>query len=124
MKARRRVPAIVWQLGHERGQPPGGHPRPRRESDAWLGIKLLSSGNSWRPHARGTVPLAIFGPANYGYRLGLLGAPTRAATAAAPLLFGLLIDQYGAGVLVFSSALSIAALVGLCTLRISTAASK
>jgi predicted MFS family arabinose efflux permease len=68
--------------------------------------------------ARGTVPLAIFGPENYGYRLGLLGVPTRAATAAAPLLFGILIDKFGAGVLVFSSALSIAAFIGLCSLPI------
>jgi predicted MFS family arabinose efflux permease len=84
---------------------------------------LHGAGSGILTIARGTVPLAIFGPANYGYRLGLLGAPTRVATAVAPLLFGLLIDQYGAGVLVFSSALSIAALVGLCTLRISRAAS-
>jgi hypothetical protein len=85
---------------------------------------LHGAGSGILTIARGTVPLAIFGPANYGYRLGLLGAPSRVATAAAPLLFGLLIDNYGAGALVFSSALSIAALAGLCTLRISTANSK
>jgi len=68
--------------------------------------------------ARGTVPLAIFGAENYGYRLGLLGVPTRAATAAAPLLFGILIDKFAAGVLVFSSALSIAAFIALCSLPI------
>ena len=84
---------------------------------------LHGAGSGILTIARGTVPLAIFGPANYGYRLGFVGAPTRVATAAAPLLFGLLIDQYGAGVLVFSSALSVAALVGLCTLRIKGAAS-
>jgi hypothetical protein len=37
--------------------------------------------------------------------------------AAAPLLFGLSIERYGAGVLVFSSALSLGALFGLCTLK-------
>jgi MFS family permease len=68
--------------------------------------------------ARGTVPLAIFGSENYGYRLGVLGVPTRIATAAAPLLFGILIDKFGAGVLVFSSALSIGAFIGLCLLPI------
>jgi hypothetical protein len=67
--------------------------------------------------ARGTVLLAMFGPENYGYRLGLLGAPSRVVMAAAPLLFGLLIERYGAGVLVFSSALSLAGLFGLCTLK-------
>ena len=84
---------------------------------------LHGAGSGMLTIARGTVPLAIFGPENYGYRLGLLGAPTRVATAAAPMLFGLLIDRYGAGVLVFSSALSIAALVGLCAIRVSKTSS-
>jgi hypothetical protein len=79
---------------------------------------LHGAGSGILTIARGTVPLAMFGPENYGYRLGLLGAPSRVAMAAAPLLFGILIDWYGAGVLVFSSALSLAALVALFTLRI------
>ena len=79
---------------------------------------LHGAGSGILTIARGTVPLAIFGAENYGYRLGLLGVPTRVATAAAPLLFGLLIDKYGAGVLVFSSAFSIAAFVGLFSLPI------
>jgi predicted MFS family arabinose efflux permease len=78
---------------------------------------LHGAGSGILTIARGTVPLAMFGAANYGYRLGLLGAPSRVAMAAAPLLFGLLIERYGAGVLVFSSALSLAALFGLCTLK-------
>ena len=71
------------------------------------------SGNGILTIARGTLPLAIFGPANYGYRLGIIGAPARMAQAAAPLLFGLLIDIMGARVLIVSSALSIAALLAL-----------
>jgi predicted MFS family arabinose efflux permease len=78
---------------------------------------LHGAGSGILTIARGTVPLAMFGPENYGYRLGLLGAPSRVAMAAAPLLFGLLIERYGAGVLVFSSALSLGALLGLCTLK-------
>jgi predicted MFS family arabinose efflux permease len=85
---------------------------------------LHGAGSGILTIARGTVPLAMFGPENYGYRLGLLGAPSRVAMAAAPLLFGILIERYGAGALVFSSALSIAALVGLCTLPISQSKSK
>jgi predicted MFS family arabinose efflux permease len=77
---------------------------------------LHGAGSGILTIARGTVPLAMFGPENYGYRLGLLGAPSRIMMAAAPLLFGVLIDRYGAGVLFFSSGLSIAAFVGLCTL--------
>ncbi len=71
------------------------------------------SGNGILTIARGTLPLAIFGPQNYGYRLGIIGAPARMAQAAAPLLFGLLIDVMGARVLIVSSALSIAALLAL-----------
>jgi predicted MFS family arabinose efflux permease len=78
---------------------------------------LHGAGSGILTIARGTVPLAMFGAQNYGYRLGLLGAPSRVAMAAAPLLFGLLIERYGAGVLVFSSALSLGALFGLCMLK-------
>lgn len=75
------------------------------------------SGNGILTIARGTLPLAIFGPENYGYRLGIIGAPARMAQAAAPLLFGLLIETMGARVLFVSSALSIAALLALFLLR-------
>jgi predicted MFS family arabinose efflux permease len=81
---------------------------------------LHGAGSGILTIARGTVPLAMFGPANYGYRLGILGAPSRVAMAAAPLLFGILIERYGAGVLVFSSLLSLAALLGLCTLPVNS----
>jgi len=75
------------------------------------------AGNGILTIARGTLPLAIFGPENYGYRLGLLGAPARMAQAAAPLAFGLLIDVIGSKVLWVSSALSLSALLALCLLK-------
>ncbi|QHO77216.1 MFS transporter [Bradyrhizobium sp. CCBAU 051011] len=78
---------------------------------------FYGSGNGILTIARGTLPLAIFGPENYGYRLGIIGAPARMAQAAAPLLFGLLIEAMGARVLIVSSALSIAALLALFLLR-------
>jgi MFS family permease len=74
-------------------------------------------GNGILTIARGTLPLAIFGPKDYGYRLGLIGAPARMAQAMAPLAFGLLIDLIGIKVLIVSSALSLSALVALCLLR-------
>lgn len=80
---------------------------------------LHGAGSGMLTIARGTVPLAMFGPENYGYRLGLLGAPSRFMMAAAPVLFGILIDLYGAGALIVSSALSLAALAGLCSLRMN-----
>ncbi len=78
---------------------------------------FYGAGNGILTIARGTLPLAIFGPQNYGYRLGIIGAPARMAQAAAPLLFSLLIDIMGSRVLIVSSALSLAALFALFLLR-------
>lgn len=78
-----------------------------------LFVVLHGAGNGILTIARGTVPLAIFGPQNYGLRLGLLGAPARFAQAFAPLLFAWLIDRMGAAVLLVTSGLLLAALVSL-----------
>jgi len=75
------------------------------------------AGNGVITIARGTLPLAIFGPKNYAYRLGLIGAPARMAQAVAPLLFGFLIDAMGSRILIVSSALSLMALAALLLLR-------
>ncbi len=75
------------------------------------------AGNGVITIARGTLPLAIFGSQNYGYRLGLIGAPARMTQAAAPLLFGFLIDAMGSRVLIVSSILSLTALAALLMLR-------
>ena len=80
------------------------------------------TGNGILTIARGTLPLAIFGPENYGYRLGIIGAPARMAQAIAPLAFGLLIDRMGIHILIVSSGLSLAALLALCLLRQTPAA--
>jgi hypothetical protein len=74
------------------------------------------AGNGVLTIARGTLPLAIFGPQNYGYRLGIIGAPARMAQAIAPLAFGLLIDVMGSRILIVSSALSLSALLALLLL--------
>jgi MFS family permease len=79
-------------------------------------------GNGILTIARGTLPLAIFGPQNYGYRLGIIGAPARMVQAAAPLAFGLLIDSMGSRVLIVTSALSLSALLALSLLRKQPAA--
>jgi predicted MFS family arabinose efflux permease len=78
---------------------------------------LHGSGNGILTIARGTVPLALFGPENYGYRLGIIGAPARFLQAGAPLGFALLIEHFGSGVLLVSSALSLSACLALCLLR-------
>lgn len=87
---------------------------------SWLAMPftlLHGAGNGVLTIARGTVPLAVFGPENYGYRLGLLGAPARIAQAGAPLAFGILIDNYGAGSLYISSMICLAALIALLCVK-------
>jgi len=79
---------------------------------------LHGAGNGLLTIARGTVPLAVFGPIGYGARTGLLGAPARAAQAAAPLLFGILLDELGEYALIVSGGLSILALIALLNLRV------
>ena len=71
---------------------------------------FYGAGNGLLTIARGTVPLAVFGPQGYGERTGLLGAPARAAQALAPLLFGLLLDAMGTWVILVSVALCLARL--------------
>lgn len=78
---------------------------------------LHGAGNGLLTIARGTVPLALFGPDGFGARTGLLGAPARATQALAPVLFGLLLDTMGPRVLIVSAGLSLSALVGLLMLR-------
>jgi hypothetical protein len=75
---------------------------------------LHGAGNGLLTIAEGTVPLVIFGPVGYGLRSGILGAPARAAS---PLLFGLLMDHMGIGVLAISAGLSLSALVALLLLK-------
>ena len=71
--------------------------------------------------ARGTLPLAVFGPAGYGLRTGLLAAPARLAQAAAPLLFGVLLDAWGMGTLLAFAGLGLASLAALLVLRMPRA---
>ena len=78
---------------------------------------LHGAGNGLLTIAKGTVPLAIFGPVGYGLRSGILGAPARATQAASPLLFGLLMDYMGIGVIAVSAGLSLSACVALLLLK-------
>jgi MFS family permease len=73
--------------------------------------------------ARGTVPLALFGPLRYGERTGLIGAPARVAQAFAPLIFGLLLDRLGVAAIAVSAALCLAALAALLCLGMKASAS-
>jgi hypothetical protein len=83
---------------------------------------LFGAGNGLLTIARGTVPLAIFGPQGYGERSGLLGAPARLTQAFAPFVFGYLLDVIGLQVIAISAALWLAALAALLGLRVKPAA--
>lgn len=78
---------------------------------------LHGAGNGMLTIAKGTLPLALFGPVGYGLRSGLLSAPARAAQAASPLLFGYLLDRMGQGATAVSAGLSLAALAALLMLK-------
>jgi predicted MFS family arabinose efflux permease len=88
---------------------------------AALFVVFYGAGNGLLTIARGTVPLAVFGPHGYGERTGLLGAPARAAQALAPFLFGLMLDAMGASVIIVSAALCLASFAALFFLRASPA---
>lgn len=62
---------------------------------------------------KGTLPLALFGPAGFGQRAGLLEAPSRVMQAVAPVLFSLLLDGLGGQVVWITAGLSLAAFLGL-----------
>jgi MFS family permease len=82
---------------------------------------LHGAGNGLLTISRGTLPLALFGPAGYGLRTGIIAAPARVTTAAAPLLFGLLLNAMGTAALVISGGLGLAALASLALLRVQPA---
>ncbi|HEV2302172.1 MAG TPA: MFS transporter [Stellaceae bacterium] len=78
---------------------------------------LHGAGNGIITIAKGTLPLALFGPSGFGRRSGVLSAPARALQAVAPFLFGLLLDRFGVGALALSAGLNIAAFLSLFLLR-------
>ena len=86
-------------------------------SGAAIFAVLYGAGNGLLTIARGTVPLAVFGPHGYGERAGLLSAPARAVQAFAPLGFGLLLDLMGKSVIFVSAGLCLSALGALLCLR-------
>jgi MFS family permease len=84
---------------------------------------LHGAGNGILTIAKGTLPLTLFGPEGYGWRQGLISAPSRIAQAAAPFLMALAIDRVGQGALYLTSALILVACLALFTLpRTSPAA--
>ena len=78
---------------------------------------LHGAGNGVLTIAKGTLPLALFGPQGYGERQGLLMVPARLAQALAPWLFGLCMEWLGSGALWMSAALGCLVFAALMALR-------
>ena len=89
---------------------------------AMLFAILHGAGNGVLTIAKGTLPLALFGPHGYGERQGLLMVPARLAQALAPWLFGLCMERLGPGALWVSAALGALVFVALALLRQTEAA--
>ena len=80
-------------------------------------VVLHGVGNGILTIAKGTLPLALFGPQGYGQRQGWIMAPSRLAQALAPLLFGACVARWGAGAMWVSTALGLSALGVLAWLK-------
>jgi len=81
-------------------------------------VLLHGAGNGMLTIARGTLPLALFGPSGYGMRTGILAAPARVLQGAAPLVFGYVLDNGGPRMaLLFSGAIMALSCLTLCMLR-------
>jgi hypothetical protein len=78
---------------------------------------LHGAGNGIMTIAKGTLPLVLFGPDDYGRRQGWIMMPARVAQAIAPVSFGLLLQALGAGAMWVSAALGLAAFAALMALK-------
>lgn len=79
---------------------------------------LHGLGNGVLTIVKGTLPLALFGAAGYGRRVGRIMLPARLAQAAAPLLFGIAFEHWGVQALWLTTGLcALAALALLGVVR-------
>jgi len=78
---------------------------------------LHGAGNGILTIAKGTLPLALFGAAGYGARLGWLNAPARVLQAAAPLVFGAALAAWGLQAIWVTAGIGLLATLALLRLR-------
>jgi hypothetical protein len=78
---------------------------------------FYGAGNGILTIARGTLPLALFGPQGFGRRVGILSLPARATGALAPLTVGWMAETIGTGALWVSALASLSAFAMLLLLR-------
>ena len=84
---------------------------------AYLFAVMHGAGNGILTIAKGTLPLALFGTAGYGARLGWLNAPARILQAGAPLLFGAALANWGLQAIWLTAGIGALATVALFLLR-------
>ena len=84
---------------------------------AYLFAVMHGAGNGILTIAKGTLPLALFGTAGYGARLGWLNAPARILQAGAPLLFGAALANWGLQAIWLTAGIGAFATVALFLLR-------
>jgi len=77
---------------------------------------FYGAGNGIVTIARGTLPLALLGPAGFGRRVGVISLPARATGALAPLAMGLMVEHAGSQALWITVLASISAFVALLLL--------
>ena len=78
---------------------------------------FYGAGNGILTIARGTLPLAMFGPHGFGRRVGVLSLPARATGALAPLAVGFMVAEIGTGTLWVCAAMSLSAFAVLLLLH-------
>lgn len=79
----------------------------------------LGFGSGLKSIVQGTLPLALFGSASYGARLGYMAAVRQGLAALAPFALALLIQTLGAGPALWS--IAAVGLIGLaCMAAVST----
>ena len=82
-----------------------------------LALVAYGAGNGLNSIARGTMPLALFGPDRYAIWMGRLGMPTLIAGAMAPFAASYLIEAFGPtaclAALTFAMALAVLAALTL-----------
>ena len=89
---------------------------------AALFVILHGLGNGILIIAKGTLPLALFGPQGFGRRQGWLTMPAKFAQAIAPFTFGLALTQWGTGVLWLTFGLAMCSFAALCLIAIKPSA--
>ncbi|AMY71032.1 MFS transporter [Frigidibacter mobilis] len=84
---------------------------------AYVFAVLHGAGNGILTIAKGTLPLALFGAAGYGRRLGWLNAPARILQAGAPLIFGTALTEWGLSAIWLTAGVGLAAMAALLLLK-------